>query len=57
MTDRDYEDEPTPFRVLAAPAMPPAKLIRQWAQAKGLPVGKRGRISSDVELAYLQARG
>lgn len=29
--------------------------VREWAQAKGLPVGKRGRISHDVFVAYLEA--
>lgn len=56
MSDQDYEDDPAPFRELAAPNMPPARLIRAWAQAKGLPIAQRGRIPADVELAYLQAR-
>jgi len=56
MSDQDYEDDPVPFRELAAPNMPPARLIRAWAQAKGLPIARRGRIPADVELAYLQAR-
>jgi hypothetical protein len=28
--------------------------VREWAQANGLPVGKRGRISQDVFVAYLE---
>lgn len=29
--------------------------VREWAQSTGLPVGKRGRISHDVFVAYLEA--
>lgn len=28
--------------------------VREWAQANGLPVGKRGRISKGVFIAYLE---
>lgn len=29
--------------------------VREWAEANGLSVGKRGRISRDVFVAYLEA--
>ncbi len=36
------------------PPTPPASSdVRAWAQSKGLPVGDRGRIRSDVVAAYL----
>ena len=56
MTDFDYEPDPVPFREIAAPSMPPAHLIRAWANAKGLPIGRRGRIPSDVVLAYQESQ-
>ena len=29
--------------------------VREWAQATGLEVGKRGRIPQDIFVAYLEA--
>jgi len=56
VSDLDYEADPTPFRELAAPSMPPARLIRLRAKAKGLPIGERGRIPDDVVLAYWESQ-
>ena len=46
----------TPFKELVEPTQPTPKAIRAWALEKGLPVGKRGRIPTDVVLAYDLAR-
>lgn len=58
LTDTPPDDDtyPPAYRELVEPSQPTPKAIRQWALAKGLMVGKRGRIPADVELAYLQAR-
>lgn len=65
-TDYDYgatqpdpaEEEFSPaYRELVEPSQPTPKAIRSWALARGLQVGKRGRIPGDVELAYSQAHG
>lgn len=50
----DDEDFPQPYRELLEPTQPTPKAVRAWALSRGLPVGKRGRIPSDVTLAYLQ---
>lgn len=34
---------------------PSPQAIRAWAREKGLPVGNRGRIAADVQLAYQEA--
>ena len=48
----DDEDFPQPYRELLEPTQPTPKAVRAWALSRGLPVGKRGRIPSDVVLAY-----
>ena len=58
LTDPTPEDEdiyPPAFRELVEPSQPTPKAIRAWALEKGLIVGKRGRISADVRLAYQEA--
>lgn len=45
-----FTDEPT-----SMPTAPSPKLLRQWALAKGLPIGKRGKIPADVVMAYREA--
>jgi hypothetical protein len=59
LTDTPDEDEdsyPPAYRELVEPSQPTPKAIRAWALARGLHVGKRGRIPGDVQLAYQQAR-
>lgn len=51
----DDEDFPPAYRELVEPSQPSPKVVREWALTRGLPVGKRGRISADVTLAYQQA--
>jgi hypothetical protein len=51
----DDEDFPAAYRELVEPSQPTPKAIRAWALQKGLPVGKRGRIPSDVVLAYQES--
>ena len=46
---------PQPYRELVEPSGPSPKAVRAWAIARGLPVGKRGRVPADVTLAYQQA--
>jgi hypothetical protein len=57
LTDPTPEDDdyPPAYRELVEPSQPTPKAIRAWALEKGLIVGKRGRISSDVRLAYQEA--
>ena len=59
LTDDPADDDtyPPAYRELVEPSQPTPKAIRAWALGKGLPVGKRGRIPADIELAYMQARG
>ena len=52
----DNDSYPPAYRELVEPSQPTPKAIRAWALAKGLHVGKRGRIPADVELAYNEAR-
>ena len=52
----DDDSYPPAYRELVEPSQPTPKAIRAWALAKGLHVGKRGRIPADVELAYNEAR-
>lgn len=33
----------------------PARTVREWARAAGIPVGRRGRIPSEIQRAYLAA--
>ena len=59
LTDAPADDDdtyPPAYRELVEPSQPPPKAIRAWAVAKGLHVGKRGRIPADVALAYNEAR-
>ena len=46
------DDFGTPYKELVTPSQPTPSAIRAWALERGLPVGKRGRIPSDVALAY-----
>ena len=55
-TPEDDDSYPPAYRELVEPSQPTPKAIRAWALAKGLPVGKRGRIPADVALAYNEAR-
>lgn len=56
LTDEpDDDDFGTPYRELVEPSQPAPKVIREWAIARGLAVGKRGRLSSDLLLAYNEA--
>ena len=55
-TPEDDDSYPPAYRELVEPSQPTPKAIRAWALAKGLHVGKRGRIPADVELAYNEAR-
>ena len=50
--DADKDDFGTPYKELVTPSQPTPSVIRAWALERGLPVGKRGRIPSDVALAY-----
>ena len=52
----DDDSYPPAYRELVEPSQPTPKAIRAWALAKGLHVGKRGRIPADVALAYNEAR-
>lgn len=36
--------------------MAPASRVRAWAQAAGIPIGDRGRVSRELRLQYLEAR-
>ena len=58
LTDAPEDDDnyPPAYRELVEPTQPTPKAIRAWALAKGLDVGKRGRIPAHVELAYNEAR-
>ena len=59
LTDTPADDDdtyPPAYRELVEPSQPTPKAIRAWALAKGLHVGKRGRIPADVALAYNEAR-
>ena len=58
LTDAPEDDDsyPPAYRELVEPSQPTPKAIRAWALAKGLHVGKRGRIPADVVLAYHEAR-
>jgi hypothetical protein len=57
-TDEPDDDEsfPPAYKELAEPTHATPNAIRAWALIKGLPVGKRGPIPTDVALAYEQAR-
>jgi len=58
LTDPTPEDDdiyPPAYRELVEPSQPTPKANRAWALEKGLIVGKRGRISADVRLAYQEA--
>jgi hypothetical protein len=62
-TSDDHKDEPdddesfpAAYKELAEPTHATPNAIRAWALIKGLPVGKRGPIPTDVALAYEQAR-
>lgn len=50
--EADDDDLGTPYKELVTPSQPTPSVIRAWALERGLPVGKRGRIPSDVALAY-----
>lgn len=50
----DDDNFPPAYRELVEPTQPTPKALREWANARGLDVGKRGRISGDVRLAYQQ---
>jgi len=53
LTSEPAEDDfGTPYKELVEPTQPTPRAIRAWALERGLPVGKRGRIPSDVVLAY-----
>jgi hypothetical protein len=52
----DDESFPPAYKELAEPTHATPNAIRAWALIKGLPVGKRGPIPTDVALAYEQAR-
>lgn len=54
-TPDDDDTFPPAYRELVEPSQPTPKAIRAWALARGLDVGKRGRISAEVKLAYQQA--
>ena len=58
LTDTPEDDDtyPPAYRELVEPSQPTPTAIRAWALAKGLHVGKRGRIPADVALAYNEAR-
>ena len=49
------DDFGTPYKELVAPSQPTPRAIRAWALEVGLPVGKRGKLSDDLILAYDQA--
>lgn len=51
----DDDDFPPAYRELVEPTNPSPKLVREWAITQGLSVGKRGRISADITLAYQRA--
>lgn len=53
----DDDSFPQPYRELIEPTQPTPRAVRAWALAQGLSVGKRGRIASDVFLAYMQEQG
>ena len=53
--DDDDDTFPTPYKELLEPSQPTPKAIRAWALERGLPVGKRGRIPADVQLAYQES--
>jgi hypothetical protein len=48
----DDDTFPPAYRELVEPSQPTPKALREWATARGLLVGRRGRISGDVRLAY-----
>ena len=52
----DDDDFPPAYRELVEPTNPSPKLVREWAIASGLAVGKRGRIPADITLAYQRAQ-
>ena len=52
----DDEDFPPAYRELVEPTNPSPKLVREWANAEGLSIGKRGRIPADITLAYQRAQ-
>jgi len=52
----DDDDFPPAYRELVEPTNPSPKLVREWAIAEGLSVGKRGRIRADITLAYQRAQ-
>ena len=55
LTDPTPEDDdtyPPAYRELVEPSQPTPRAIRAWALETGLEVGKRGRISAEVRLAY-----
>ena len=52
----DDDDFPPAYRELVEPTNPSPKLVREWAIAQGLSVGKRGRIPADITLAYQRAQ-
>lgn len=63
--DLEIRQEEHRARVYAGAVITPVKLsantrvaavtVRRWAQANGIPVGKRGRIGEDVYAAYFKA--
>lgn len=52
----DDEDFPPAYRELVEPTNPSPKLVREWANAEGLSIGKRGRIPANITLAYQRAQ-
>ena len=52
----DDDDFPPAYRELVEPTNPSPKLVREWAIAEGLSIGKRGRIPADITLAYQRAQ-
>jgi len=54
-TPEDDDSYPPAYREFVEPSQPTPKAIRAWALERGLVVGKRGRLSADVRLAYQQA--
>ena len=52
----DDVDFPPAYRALVEPTNPSPKLVREWANAEGLSIGKRGRIPADITLAYQRAQ-
>ena len=52
---QDDDDFAPAYKELVEPSQPTPRAIREWATARGLVVGKRGRIPGDLRLAYIEA--